>query len=254
MTNWYPAVQKSGVKHPATILIETDVELGHLLDNELPDGFNELQREVDLAAQHFGYPCFLRTGHTSGKHEWDQTCCLRSPSNIFGHIKALVEHSEMAGLIGLPYDVWAVREMLPTEPAFFAFNGRMPITKERRVICNSKPIGICNHPYWWPAAIQNPSRKYWKALLESVNWISKGDEYYLLNESVKVFELLAGFWSIDWLWVPSRGWICTDMAVAEQSFHWPECDYCPEEMKRHYLPESTETTEPDCEQTTKKEE
>ncbi len=45
--------------------------------------------------------------------------------------------------------------------------------------------------------------------------------------------MLEGDWSIDWLWTTDRGWVLTDMAVAEQSFHWLDCEYCPKDQRKH---------------------
>jgi hypothetical protein len=170
MAYWFPILQSTGVLVPRTEIIKTDVELIALMDGKKPDGFDEFVRCLRAAADEFGYPAFLRTGQTSGKHFWNRTCFLESADNINQCIYELVEFSEIADFIGLPYGTWAVREFLNLESSFTAFPGRMPVNMERRYFIEDGHV-LCHHPYWPAYSIedQRPSAPNWRDLLGKLN-------------------------------------------------------------------------------------
>ena len=38
------------------------------------------------AAKEMGEPFFLRTDHTSAKHSWEETCFVKSTSDLMQHV------------------------------------------------------------------------------------------------------------------------------------------------------------------------
>jgi len=97
--------------------------------------------DVEQAATAVGFPCFLRTDHTSGKHEWNRTCFLKSADDIPQHIFNLAEHSEICDFIGLPRDTWVVREYLPIIPyGSCPHYGNMPLCREFRFFVNDDVV------------------------------------------------------------------------------------------------------------------
>ena len=132
MSYWYPKLLSSGIPTPLTVLIETDAELIRMCDGELPTGLAELISQIQNAADTVikTWPFFLRTGATSGKHSWPDTCRVpdSNESTLHDHIYEIVEFSALADIRGLSTDVWAVREMLPTDPVFKTDAG-MPMTE-----------------------------------------------------------------------------------------------------------------------------
>jgi len=218
LADWYPLLLAADIPTPRTVIISTELDLTPLLDGESPAGYEAFLATLQQAASSIGYPLFMRTGYGSGKHDWLRTCLLTDPEDLDQHVFALVEWSHLVDFMGLPTDTWVVRELLPTEAAFTAFRG-MPITKERRYwIKDGKVIGY--HPYFPPDAIDNPSVPDWRARLEKLNEMSLAEVNELTALSERVATAVSGDWSVDWLWVPNRGWLCIDMAHAEESFCW----------------------------------
>ena len=121
LSYWLPKLEAAGLPVPKTTLLrmpdEALLDIFRVFDGEEVTGAaRPFFENVESAAEAIGYPCFLRTDHTSGKHGWERTCYLADSSAIPAHVIGIVEYSEMAGIIGLPCSVWAVREFLPTRP------------------------------------------------------------------------------------------------------------------------------------------
>lgn len=223
MVYWFPLLAATGVAMPPTTIIRTDVNLINVLDGQKPAGFDEFIAELRAAADAFGYPVFLRTGLTSGKHDWRNTCHVPSPEALTQHVANLIEFSECVDMFGLPYQTWAIRTMLPLASEFTAFSG-FPVNKERRYFIGGGEV-LCHHPYWPAGAVAdgNPSDPDWRPKLETMN-----------HESSKEVELLSGLsrivskafdrrWSLDWAQDIHGDWYAIDMALAERSYHWPGC-------------------------------
>jgi len=220
LADWYPLLLAAEIPAPRTVIISTELDLTPLLDGESPAGYEAFLATLQQAASSIGYPLFLRTGYGSGKHDWLRTCLLTDPEDLDQHVFALVEWSHLVDFMGLPTDTWVVRELLPTVAPFIAFAG-MPITRERRYFVEDGQVrGF--HPYWPPETITNPSRPDWRELLEELNEQSVEEIAELTELSERVSRAVPGAWSVDWLHVPDRGWLCIDMAHAEASFCWEE--------------------------------
>lgn len=221
LSRWYPLV-KDIVPTPKTIILKTDTDLSILWNRIEPDGYANLIQYLSIAANEIGTPCFLRSGLTSNKHDWNNSCYLpyANYETIDSHVRNIVEFS---GMIDAPMDVWVVRELLPTYPKFNAFYGKMPITKERRYFVKDGEV-LCHHGYWPKEAIegQKPNRKYWRSILRQLNHEPDAEVAKLTVMTEMIGNAVPGFWSVDWL-DTAHGWFLTDMAEGQSSYHWPGC-------------------------------
>jgi hypothetical protein len=230
LSYWFPKLEAAGLPVPKTIIVpmhrEAQRNVWAALDGKhgtAEQGAASLQFVSDLrgAADSIGFPCFLRTDHTSGKHGWENTCFLPAAESIPSHILAIAEYSAMAGIMGLPFDVWVVRELLPTKPFGVCPNyGNMPICKEFRFFVEDGLVR-CHHPYWPLGALEqggaNPDLDY-----ELLCWMGNTAELYVLASAAG--KAVGGRWSVDLL-ETEKGWFITDMAEAEKSFHWERCPH-----------------------------
>jgi ATP-grasp domain, R2K clade family 3 len=223
LSYWFPILQGTGAMVPKTIILKCPVDLGPMAMGERVDEFPAFAEEVKAAADAMGYPCFLRTGMTSGKHEWKNTCFIDSPEKVSQHIYNLVEFSECADIFGIPHETWVVREFLNLETSFTAFRG-FPVNQERRYFIAGGKV-ICSHPYWPEFSIEGhkPSRPDWKKLLEQINHQSAEEIAELTGMSEKISLAFDGAWSLDWARTVDGKWYAIDMAEAHRSFHWPGC-------------------------------
>ena len=224
LSTWFPKLQTAGLPVPKTIIVRAP-NLLPLLDGEQPDGWATFMVELANACDVMGFPCFLRTGQTSAKHSWLESCFITHISCLGRHVANLVEFSEMADFVGLPTNVWAVREMLPTIPQMTAFNG-MPICREFRCFVRNGEV-ICWHPYWPGDALldgmPNPPADF-EQRYANLCYLPATDEPLLRDLASRAGAAVGGDWSVDIL-ETKRHWFITDMAVAQQSFHWPDCQH-----------------------------
>jgi len=245
MSHWWPLLKEvPGINVPETRLTTFDGDTKDFFDWYEGRGRTEtlqafLERLQDLG-QEVGYPCFLRTGHTSGKHGWDNCCHVPSLSVLPKHVCAIFEFGEMAQVEGLPVNVWAVRELLLTEPYFHIKRfGNMPLCRERRYFIENGKV-VSHVPYWPYEAIggsneddDGPYRQWcqrdlpanWRELLTQANAEDEAEVALLTDLSERVSERIEGAWSLDWLWT-AHGWYAIDMAEAHKS--WA----CPESLRR----------------------
>jgi hypothetical protein len=243
--DWHPLLVASGVPTPASAVIHTDIDLAPLLREVSPDGLSSLVEDVTAAAGRFGFPAFLRTGHTSGKRDFARTALVRSPHNVLPNIAALVRHSALATDEGLPTTTWVVREFLPIRPAFIAFRG-LPIGAERRYYFNALGQVAGRHPMWDPAVIagaaprgpQGPMAAHeWGPVLDVLNREEDAEVDTLTQMTQAVADTFAGHgaWSVDYLYSHGRGWVAIDMARFEDSDVWAAHPNAPFSM-RHPVP------------------
>lgn len=220
---WFPPLQAAGLPVPATEIVETDVNLLQLLDGNYPDGFDAFMKELEGAVKRIGLPCFLRTGHTSGKHEWRRTCMLSDRNRLGWHVAALVESSALADMFGLPTQTWVVRELIQTEPLFHCLNYEdFPVTREFRFFVEN---GAVTHwqPYWPAGACEQgkPDNDGWDVLLDEASQIDAPEREKL--EALAIAAATAvddGYWSVDLLQDAGGAWWITDMADGAQSFRY----------------------------------
>ena len=233
LSQWYPKLAACGVRTPATVIVETEDDLTLMLDGDHPSKYDRLCKKLrETLPLVGGPPAFLRTGHGSGKHEWTRTCCVTDPAMIPKHVAELVEWSATVDMMGLPTNVWAVREFLYLYSPFHTFRG-MPIARERRYFIRDGVVE-CHHPYWPEAAIAGAYHpdalpEDWRVQLKGLNHETGHEIAYLTEMSQKVARRFEGYWSLDWARTKYGEWYAIDMAEGERSWH-PPCKYATEEQ------------------------
>jgi len=226
LSYWFPKLKSAGLPVPKTLIVTSEQgewqDTYRLLDREEPGKKGKaLIARVRAAADEIGYPCFLRTDHTSGKHSWDKACYLESPDNLMSHMQTIINFWECVNMFGSPCDVWVVREFLPTMPVGVCRDfDNMPICKEFRFFVDGQVVK-CYHPYWPLDALEQGNPQYYGGF--------DYEEFCQTSDIEKITELasaagaaVGGEWSVDIL-ETSRGWFITDMAEAYKSFHWEGC-------------------------------
>lgn len=254
---WFPRIETAGLPVPKTRIVSfTDYEtyrgLGRMLDGEpLDESGKAFLSRLAEAVNEIGCPCFLRTGQTSGKHDWKYTCFLESPDDLIQHVYNLMEFSECADMFGLAWNVWVIRELLPTKPiCVLPQYGNMPLCREFRCFVDNDRL-LCLHPYWprnaveegFPRKKDGPVDDAWGMPTEHElpdNFDDMYDRVRILgeNERAKVIQIatqagavVGGRWSVDIL-DTQRGWTLTDMAEMDKSFHWPGCENATKENQK----------------------
>jgi len=231
MLYWWPRIKDLDVPMPKTTIIESNnVTLSGILDGEKPPEI--LTEEIVKAADIYGYPVFVRTDQASGKHDWEKTCFVPSKEKLFSHIYNILEFNECADIFGLPYEAIVIREYIPLESSFKAFNGNMPVSKERRYFVKDGQV-TCHHPYWPEEAIEeahsirhNPLPDNWRELLRELNTETEEEIRLLSDYARKIGERLSGYWSVDFAKGKDGKWYFIDAALGQDSWH-PDCDRKP---------------------------
>lgn len=219
---WFPRIDAAELPVPETRIVRSPDLVG-LLDGTTPEGYARFVVDLTEAAQEIGYPCFLRTGHGSGKHSWDRTCYVRHYNDLVPHVAALVEWSALVDLMGLPTNVWAVRKLIPTAPLFYCNGyGGFPVVREFRFFVRD---GEVEHwqPYWPADAVLQgrPSVPDWRTRLARGSELIVSEREHLEAIAVQAAGAVGGgYWSVDLLEDVSGAWWLTDMAEGDRSFRW----------------------------------
>ena len=238
LSYWFPKLLAAGLPVPRTVLVEATEEevtnAKHLLFEDVePKEIHDLVARIKQATDEIGYPCFLRTDYTSAKHYWEKTCFVTSPDKLLDHVMEIAAFSEASGLIGMPIDMWAIREYLPVKPMGFCRNyENMPIVKEFRVFVDGDKIE-CIHPYWPKEALERgqvewlPENSFCPE--DSLVYLDIANRHRIDYLAEKAGGILGGRWSVDILYVGGScirdeyRWYITDLAEADKSWHWPDC-------------------------------
>lgn len=229
LSHWFPPIRDAGLPVPKTHIVRVpDTALQAIAaamgGEEVIFSPKPFFDDLATCAADLGFPCFLRTDHTSGKHEWSRTCFLKSAEDIPSHVFALAEYSEMVDMIGLPWSTWAVRELLPTIPVATCphYEG-MPVCREFRVFVDGARVA-CLHPYWPRKALTQGGAAIDDAIYERLCALTDIERFDLHCLAASVGDAVGGAWSVDIL-ETRRGWMVTDMALAARSWHWPDCPH-----------------------------
>lgn len=208
------------LRTPETMLFYAPYDIGHIVDGERTSSFEKLVQQITEARNAFGGYAFLRTGETSYKHDWKNTCYLTPDSDISHHVYNLVEFSM---LVDLPWQTWAVRKMIPTSPITTAFSGDMPIAREVRLFVDNGKL-ICAHPYWPEEAFRGSIYSDDKVTDEQIKQLANLPDMSNLTKLAEyVSDQFMHAWSIDFLQDTEGNWWLTDMALANTSYHWSDC-------------------------------
>lgn len=218
---WFPKLEATGVRVPKTEWWTTDADFWPWADGKESESASQFMKDLRQRLGKWGYPAFLRTGHTSAKHSWNKSCYIEDEGRLGRCVFGLVEFSLMQ-IMSLPLDTWAIREMLDLDVRFNAFWGGMPVATERRYFIEAGSV-VCSHPYWPAEAFERTHNKPtdWAARLSEMNAVKAPR---LDEPSAKVSESFLGAWSLDWARHSDGSWYAIDMAPAEVSYHFPGCD------------------------------
>lgn len=223
MCGWYPLVRSLDIPQPKTVIVPIPLLTLRLLYAEVYD-FSAIIAPIKDAVAGVGYPLFLRTDHTSGKHGWRKTCYVHIENELWQHLVEVVEANLMADIMGLPFKAFVFRQFIPMASQFLAFYGRLPINPERRYFIDGNKL-VCHHPYWVEDAIrvcpETPSA--WKQLLRKMNKESPKEVSILTRYCVQVGAAVQGFWSVDFCKGQDGVWYLIDMAKGECSWHPGSC-------------------------------
>lgn len=229
MSFWLPRLEEAKIPTPATVLVVVDnwQEMSKVLDGKSSPEFDVLVAKLtEIVTSIAGVgmlPCFLRTGETSAKHYWRDTCLLERVEDIPAHVANIIEFSECCDFLGLAYGVWAIREMLPTTPLFrcSAYH-EFPVTREYRFFVRNGLVE-CWHPYWPEDALEQgaPDVDDWRERAAVMREEPPAEACALARRVAGLFE---DWWSVDLL-ETTRGWYVTDMARGERSWHMPGCPH-----------------------------
>lgn len=263
LSYWFPLLEAAGVPVPRTVVVRTapdldGPELLALLEDDGPRG----PKGAELIALGFDKfvlrlmdayravvangtepppklwpmaPVFLRTGHTAGKHNWRNTCCVPDASALVSHVAALVAASaEAHPVFPLPTDVWAVRELIPVTPIVeLPRYAGLPLAAELRAFVKGGEVR-CVHAYWPPDAVRQGfygdiDEQQGRLIMALASTVVMDDIPAVWNTLSKVAAAFAGesagAWSVDLLLGQNGVWYATDMAPAERSYHDPLCAF-----------------------------
>jgi hypothetical protein len=214
MLLWYPQIKDLPIPQPQTLILRIpfDVLLGWI-EGPIPKDHQEL---ITGFAERLGYPVFIRTDVSSGKHLWKDTCFVENKGRLFANIQRLIEDNQCASLSGLFCNALVFRKFIDMDSRFTAFQG-LPICPERRYFINNGEI-TDHFPYWPEQAIIDPSISEWKQELAKAN-AETADEIELLSGYAKsVSEVMEGEWSVDFCRGRDGKWWMIDLACAEDSW------------------------------------
>ncbi len=206
---------------PKTEIIYTNIQIERALDGENVKGMSDfLLKLVNAARKVSGgsKSVFLKTGYISNKHDWKRSCYIEDGDDIaawLSHVVNLVEMSVIGGITSpIPYDFWAIRELIPTKTQFTFFQD-MPITTEVRYFVRDGKIE-CSHPYWDRGAF---SGQVADEQFEKLETITDEDREELNEMATYVSRIFSGSWSVDFLKGSDGKWWMIDMAIGERSYH-----------------------------------
>lgn len=225
---WHPKLA-GFFNMPETFFFDLPFSAKWFLCGDNPEGGKEAALQVvsemknlfDTLVGTSGESMFMKSGLFSGKHYWKETCLIKTSEDIYQNLARLVEMQEMFGCEESHNIV--LRRFIKTDPAFYAFDGKMPVTKERRYFTKNGQVEF-HHPYWPPNSIKQPSCEDWQYKLGLINYESSEEIEYLSFNTKRVVEILddGRDWCVDWLCDSDGKWWLIDMAEAHKAYRWYE--------------------------------
>lgn len=237
---WLPRVTRamSGVV-PPTVTVEYDHrnELLALFGEKYDDALTmQLLGRLREAAEHIGYPVFIRTDQASAKHDGPTAYLARGEADLLHVVRRTVEDMEMKFGFGGPTPrAFLVRKYLTLNASFSAFGQegrRHPIAREWRYFANQEGVA-CRHFYWPAEAISeahSPTELVldWRHRLAILaDPLSKDEDEALARLAHLAASVCpdAPAWSVDFAQDQDGKWWLIDMAHAAQSWHPDGCPH-----------------------------
>lgn len=223
MSYWYPRIlvmrgSKEEVLMPETDMFAFDAdalgkhwERGTLADTDIVEFFMQYCGQGETA--------FLRNGHTSGKHDWENACYLPgdiTKEELARHIHNIFEFSLMHSIGRSNY--WAIRKYILPELIATSASG-MPLAAEYRFFVRNGEI-VHSQPYWCPGNVDT------QVTLDQLK-----SAYLILDKMIEEPATIAARvgrqlcleysdWSVDMMLGKDGKWYFIDAALAVQSFKW----------------------------------
>ncbi len=221
---WLPAIHAAGLPVPKTIIVPyKHHECIGIFDGEKSEEFERLVVSVMDAGRRIGFPVFIRTDLSSAKHSGPKAYKIEADGQSQPVFETL-EDNEMKFFMEREGPLaFLVREFVSLEAPFTAFRD-LPIAREFRFFANAETVH-CWHPYWPAETIEEnrPSIATWRDALAELHCAPKVPElWYMAVAAAKACG--GGDWSVDFCRDVNGKWWLSDMAVAEDSYHWPECE------------------------------
>jgi len=197
--------------------------------------FGEIEKAANALGWHDCREVFMRSGHTSGKHNWEEGPHLPPGAQISSHVLAIAEYAILTSFIGLPLDVWAVREHLDIEVLAFVPGYRgMPITWEWRFFIVDGEFQ-CWHHYWPKRALTIGGIPDDDADRIIASFTEPPDEAFDMAEmAARRFGFDA---SVDIIKDANGKLFVTDMATYGSSFHDYGCKFVEAEKEKQNVEE-----------------
>ena len=219
MTYWFPKIKKLDILIPKTIMIPVDY--GEAYKSMDTPGAVPSYKSLVSACEKMGYPLFLRTDHTSFKQDWQHSCYIKSQKNLKKNANWLKYNTFVVGIDSI--DAFYVRKLIPLKTSFYAFDGKMPITKEVRCFINEGEK-VCQHPYWKDEVFEEEEKRVkehndyfdsmpysiicstkketglpvdWRVKLAKLNRLTKKDQVEIDRLCGIVADEFDEYWSVD---------------------------------------------------------
>lgn len=222
---WLPKIQDAGLPTPKTEIIAYEHRsVIEVFDKpDLPE-FATLIENISLACNRIGYPIFIRTDLSSAKHDGPMAYRADSDSDVSRVLFKTLEDNELKfWLDPSPPKAFLVRQWLNLDSPFVAFGGHA-IAREWRFFADGEKVR-CFHPYWPEDSIRFfgiPEPSGWRLALKRLHKIPLNIDD-LKELAIKSADLYGCFASVDIAMDELGTWWITDMATAEDSYHWPSC-------------------------------
>ena len=233
---WLPKIEATGLPVPKTVTVPYEHEqiVTFLEGGGDKSNLDSLRETIALACTEIGYPCFLRTDLASAKHMGPGWYLATGPEDLNRVILRTVEDNEKkfwfeSMVKGGGPQAFMVRQFLDLDHSFTAFRG-LPISREWRMFAGPDGL-ICGHPYWPKESIE-----FWEGTETPRDWESRLAEHHREPDNFKELTDMAvqavkacggGEWSVDFAMDKSGKWWLIDMALKEDSWHWPGCPHGP---------------------------
>lgn len=220
-TYWFPEVERLGIPHPRSLVIDFPDELSCLLLDERYDqaaeGMTQVIESIRAFGAEVGYPLFIKNSLFSGKHEWLNTCFIAEGASDEQISRQITWLTHLWCMVGGDLALHlVVREFINAAPVFHAFGG-MPVTAEYRLFATAGQLNGWQ-PYWPEKAIQSPDAADWAEKLSAIAVPSEDELDQMRAWAEDVTRRLGGYWSVDFLRDRDGKLYLIDMAEGEKSF------------------------------------
>ena len=220
-TWWFPKIKDiDGINVPKTEMVAMDEDMAITLLASTATFINEYGPMFEKALQRFTFPVFIRTDEMARKHDWKNTCFVKTRDDFYRHVRNLAADSTR---IGEQCRAIMIREFLKLESPFECFNG-MPVSRERRRYFIDGGDVACHHAYWHEIAFGFLSPEY-KRRLEELNHEPSDEVALLSGMARRVAREFPGAFSVDFARDVRGTWWLIDMATAGHSWHEPSCPH-----------------------------